>query len=317
MIARSRSVLHASWVGDSALSILASNPSGRVQGVYHGAVNIMLSGGLVSLVPATSDRGPINVGLSLPWPAGLADLGAEVGQPVTVEGMSICLGGHLAVSLHGATGYLSRPVLSSIVTRRDLRRNLEAARKAGLEQGHLSGLGQLLAFECGRMTEPHSSALNLFSKAASPRIDRLVEALRRANTQGVGREVSELIGLGPGLTPASDDFLAGMAIFIALCSEHCGVLLEAIRALATAIASKSKGRTTALSEAFLQQAAAGRGNETVMAVCKAILSEGPEEVLSETRRLLALGGTSGTDTLLGIVVAGDLCAGEWRSGGVA
>jgi hypothetical protein len=119
--------------------------------------------------------------------------------------------------------------------------------------------------------------------------------------------VSELLGLGPGLTPSSDDMLSGLMLQCSLYSRNRGYLRDATRLVCRAVEAGSGGRTTRLSEEFLRQAAQGRANEPVMRLCEASLTAGREEVSRETKRILAIGETSGTDIALGVVLGGMLC----------
>jgi hypothetical protein len=314
LMATERLVLEASSVGEEALAILSSSSSGRVQGVYRGGVNIAFPAGLVSLVPESSGKGPLNVTLAAPDPEGMLCFGLEAGEPVSAEGGRLLVGAGLAVSFAAADRYSGALRLSHVVSEAQLRRNIEEARKTGLAYGNLSGLGGLLAHEHGKMAGSSSGHSNLFSASAARRIDSLVEAFRRRDPTSLSSAVSELIGLGPGLTPASDDFLAGLAIFVAARSASSSSLGGASRAIAGAISGQRPGTTTALSEAYLKQAAAGKGNEAVIALCRALLTEEVGPVARESMRLVSIGETSGTDALLGVVVGGILCSDDGHDG---
>jgi len=80
--------------------------------------------------------------------------------------------------------------------------------------------------------------------------------------------------------------------------------------LAQVVASLPPGKTTALSEAFLRQAASGRGNERLTRLCIAMLTGGPVSVELETKRVLGIGETSGTDAVLGVVLGALFCLGR-------
>ena len=68
----------------------------------------------------------------------------------------------------------------------------------------------------------------------------------------VADAVRRLVGLGPGLTPAGDDVVAGALVALAAGGdlERAGVVLDAVRSC--------RHRTTALSAALLDHAAGGR-----------------------------------------------------------
>lgn len=293
-------VLMAAWVGEAAHSIIGAGGEGRVHGVYTGAVNLAMRGGMVCLLPETSERGPINVNIPLPSGRGISSFGLEPGDTVRAEGTTLDLGGRLLVSTISARRYSPRKSFSPVHSGPQLERNLEAARRTGLAHGNLSGLGELLSPD---------EARGIFASAAAARVSRLSKAVRAGDARTTGMAVSDLLGLGPGLTPSSDDMLAGMALFMVLYSRSTGTSTPGREAAVRAVARRGPRRTTALSEAYLKEAAAGRGNEGVLALCEALLTRGEEAVVRESRRLLEVGETSGTDTLLGVLLGGDLCAG--------
>ncbi len=238
----------------------------------------------------------------------MSSFGLEVGDPVAVHGSTMDMNGGLIVSFGSAGRYEpSSRFRSPLRVKAEMESNLEVARMTGLALGNLSGLGGLLAL--GEHPREPAAGLNLFAAEAAGRIDRLVEAIRRGDSGSTRLAVRDLIGLGPGLTPSSDDVLGGMVLLMLLYSKNARAK-NFSEEVARAIAKESRGRTTMLSEEYLRQAAAGRGNEPVVKLCEAILTGGREAVERETKSVLAIGGTSGTDTVLGIILGGWLCAGR-------
>ncbi|HET7421665.1 MAG TPA: DUF2877 domain-containing protein [Candidatus Dormibacteraeota bacterium] len=98
--------------------------------------------------------------------------------------------------------------------------------------------------------------------------------------------VLALAGLGPGLTPAGDDVLAGYAAGL--------VLLHGQRKRAEQIANQAAARTNSLSATLLRHAAQGEVPEVV----HILLATG------DARPLLAFGHSSGQAWLRGLVSAG-------------
>lgn len=112
----------------------------------------------------------------------------------------------------------------------------------------------------------------------------------------------ELVGLGPGLTPAGDDVLAGVLVGL---HHHPGLRGP----LADDVSRLAPTRTTALSGALLRHAAAGRAVPAVTAVADALTGAGPDSALDVAlRRLLAVGDTSGTALAHGLLRASELAA---------
>lgn len=131
----------------------------------------------------------------------------------------------------------------------------------------------------------------------------LQSCLSARDLDGVRAAADALVGLGPGLTPAGDDVLAGALV-------TCGQLRACpgaapVAALAAAlgqhVSARAATRTTALSAALLRHAAHGLAATPVLAVVDALVGQcalGP--ALTD---LLAVGHTSGHDTARGVLAA--------------
>lgn len=109
-------------------------------------------------------------------------------------------------------------------------------------------------------------------------------------------ELWDLLGRGPGLTPAGDDMLAGMLLGWLAFGAPGSPLSDAIAALAAV-------RTTALSAALL--AHAGRGECIPEAAEFAAALTGTATVEPALQRLLRVGHTSGAALALGLVLAAE------------
>jgi hypothetical protein len=109
--------------------------------------------------------------------------------------------------------------------------------------------------------------------------------------QNRGSSPDELIGLGPGLTPAGDDFVGGA--MIALRSSGNGDLADRIAAWALPLAETNTNR---ISRAHLECAAQGEGHEAL----HGLLCSFDEKSL---QRLARVGHTSGLDAAAGALLA--------------
>lgn len=124
---------------------------------------------------------------------------------------------------------------------------------------------------------------------------RLGLALLCGDDAELADAVDGLLGLGPGLTPAGDDVLAGALVVAA-------TLGRAAR-LASAVESAVPfARTTAVSAGLLPHAAHGLAVPQLAAYLAA-LGAARGDVDAAERRLLAVGHTSGAALRLGAVVA--------------
>jgi hypothetical protein len=113
--------------------------------------------------------------------------------------------------------------------------------------------------------------------------------------------VLDLVGRGPGLTPAGDDLLAGLLVGLAGRPDLRDPLAAAVLAAAPR-------RTTWLSAELLAHAAHGRAAPAVVAVADA-LAYGDDDALPRALpALLAVGHTSGAALARGLLLAADTVA---------
>ena len=143
----------------------------------------------------------------------------------------------------------------------------------------------------------------------------LADALNvvRALAAGDALPALEVIGLGPGLTPAADDVVAGALAVLAL----CGRLHDAVRVVVDIHAST---HTTALSAALLAAAGKGQVIPQAAAVLAALATGGRTVRLRPAvAGLFSVGGTSGHDLCVGMagILAGSALAGAFRPNGEA
>lgn len=160
--------------------------------------------------------------------------------------------------------------------RLELRRAVESLLKAG----PVRQLGQAMTGMCW---DPHRGRA-------------LVTAIATGDVGAVREQAAKLSGLGPGLTPSGDDYLAGTMLALwALHHPQCDRFCDAIVAAAS-------DRTTQLSRAFLE--AAGRGQadrrwHELLLTLSAPARGSADAVRDAVAVISRVGATSGLDMLLG------------------
>lgn len=110
----------------------------------------------------------------------------------------------------------------------------------------------------------------------------------------------KLIGLGRGLTPSGDDFLAGMFSLLFAAGTDIAAVAEAVKA--------NLDRTSKISGAYLAAVLDGEHFTIYEHAVKALLGDG--DVKTHTDFVLPLGASSGTDTLCGALFAAKVIARE-------
>jgi len=111
------------------------------------------------------------------------------------------------------------------------------------------------------------------------------------------RAANGLIGQGPGLTPAGDDFIGGALIAL----RAAGRAAQADRVAAWALALAENG-TGKISRAHLRCAAAGEGHEALHELL-GVLHKGPQAIDRAMAALARVGHSSGLDAAAGALLA--------------
>ncbi|RVU27931.1 DUF2877 domain-containing protein [Streptomyces antnestii] len=134
--------------------------------------------------------------------------------------------------------------------------------------------------------------------------DLLTQAVASADEPAMRRAFLALIGLGPGLTPSGDDFLTALALLSAL----PGSGLTPLARVLSHVLREHPGRTTRLSAATLDEALRGRALAPLLDLVHTLSHTSGHTEARVTRSLrnpvrdvLAIGHTSGTDILSGLV----------------
>lgn len=142
---------------------------------------------------------------------------------------------------------------------------------------------------------PESAAAQALRSPAGARARQaLARSIAARDARAFADAACSLIGFGEGLTPAGDDCVLG-----ALAAIHrlAPGWLAAHAGQRDRLAEAARRRTTDVARDFLLEALDGRFAEPVLALLTALSDD---LAGSAARRLLAMGATSGADTLCGI-----------------
>ncbi|WP_313638243.1 DUF2877 domain-containing protein [Paenibacillus sp.] len=135
------------------------------------------------------------------------------------------------------------------------------------------------------------------SKMLNERTQLLVLELQNKRMSTAITHATSLIGLGPGLTPAGDDFLVGL--FTVFNIENNRYFSH--KSFCEEVVLHAKALTNDISYMALAKAAIGQVRESISELMEALFRGSEEELLLALGRVLAIGSTSGTDIALGIV----------------
>jgi hypothetical protein len=143
----------------------------------------------------------------------------------------------------------------------------------------------------------------------------LVEATRGYDHAAAARAVATLIGLGPGLTPAGDDFLVGYLAGLWCAAGERSEHIRFLFSLGKVVVRLSR-RTNDISRTYLVHATRGQISSRLAALAEAIcLGEVSDRLLETTNSAIQVGHDSGIEAAKGLLMGfsawdGDLVIGK-------
>lgn len=171
---------------------------------------------------------------------------------------------------------------------------------------HIANQLQLSASEC---LNAYLATCHQMQILSSPTLDGIARALRQQvfdflavqrsrDPTVIQRSLLSMLGFGPGLTPAGDDFLAGWLAACAAIYAHPGQEQHNFQDLIEAIIHQAPLRTHPLSSALIWAAVQGEIDHTLKQILADILS-GRSIQPDQLRQLAETGHSSGLDGLAG------------------
>ena len=262
-----------------ARRIIAAGYRGRVLGSYrHGIVALDRRGRPLHLTSRKDGMGPYSIWVDPRfWPISWAEEGPPASTSITggVHGLQL---GSWRIMLDRADDWDPRPTWRALGSR--LGRWIEIARDLAavtrLERTDLPDDRSWLRLHAGR--------------------SEFRRSMRREDGQAVARAACSLAGLGPGLTPAGDDYMAG--VLLGMRATPTGTLWGMA---APAILNAVTGSTTTLSTALLAAAFRGEAARPWHALVWALAKGDADNVPRAAASVRRLGHSSGTWSLAGFL----------------
>jgi len=275
--------------------------AGSVLSVFTGACNLVSDQDeVIALVGQRVGNGPLNIVLE---EDSFLARGLEVGLPVKGDGRGIRVGEALnnepyRISLAEAEVWEPRLEGEGLtVDWPGLKASLALLHDHLIAQAPAESLACLLA--AGAAGE--RSVESAYRRAARGAIEGLLAALQVGDCQGIIVGAAALAGLGPGLTPAGDDFLLGLMAGLRTWHQFLARKGLSVEEACQAIYGAAAGRTNLLSTALLRSAREGMFGEAWHELLAALRQGKAAEVRRAADRILGFGETSGADALNGFL----------------
>jgi Protein of unknown function (DUF2877) len=273
---------------------------GQVHSVFERACNIETrTGELVTLLAAK--LGNVPHGIRLAGPIAPFESWLIPGQNAILDnlalrvpdaGITVDLSG--AAVWRGAVAAVSMDLCAMDPGGGTIAAALRELRATLVERAPEQGFAPLLVGRAGASC----SVERAFAARLSHTLPMLARSTERRDVPAIAGAAARLVGLGPGLTPSGDDFIAG---YLAALWSRAGFengIDAMLQPLADLLAPLFLC-TNAISRQMLSDAAQGRFAERLVDVTIAIA--GASDVVNATAHALASGHSSGADTLCGLL----------------
>jgi hypothetical protein len=282
-------------------ALLRSSRDGRLRGFVHSVFERVINveredGELFTIASRDLDNAPATL---IADAAGFATTGIARGDRVDAVQSGIAIAGRLDIRLDEASAWDARlPGYPADDSR--LRENLRKVR-ARIGPRAIGG------------GPPRGAAPSAIARVMAATLERRARMLRAALCAGdvaaAGLHGKAMMGLGPGLTPSGDDFLVGLLATLHVPQNPCRELAGVCDDILVDVAR----RTNAISAAALQAAARGRVREAIQVLMRELMHGTPNRLAAALSRVLAIGSTSGTDIVAGMLCGFEVAVGR-RSG---
>ena len=270
--------------------------TGRVLSVHRVVCNLIDDDReVITLLAPSVPAGPFTITIDVSFDE------LAVGAPAHVDTTQLVVG-DLRVTLEGAATWEPRPDWPRLRMAREPIATGFAAFDEWTSSAIWGGLTHITGADQHAEGKPSFMARLARGKEAYSRL--IIEGLGEGKRASLVEGAKLLAGLGPGGTPAGDDFLVGAMAAIWLLGDESD---------APALAQTAAPRTSALSAAFLRAAGQGEFIAPWHALLEALAASELMQVESAAMSVESFGASSGADALDGFILAGrTLLAGDGR-----
>jgi hypothetical protein len=142
------------------------------------------------------------------------------------------------------------------------------------------------------------------AERARPHIERLMWGLYAGDVAAVTDNAGRILGLGSGLTPSCDDFIAGLLMSV----NFAGMAFSGngrdharfFKKTGDQIVKLAKEKTTVYSLGLIGDASNGEGPLAALNLIRSLVAGSPEDTVSSAKKLIGMGAATGADIAVGI-----------------
>lgn len=267
---------------------------GRVEAVFERACNVALvGGGMITLLAQNCANNPHGVRLSC---SPRLDRILPSETPVWMSRDRIVFGDTLVVTIDQAPTWTPRLQAGMLDWQAGHGDNVLLLERLLRKRVARTG-SDFLAAALG--VQPAATAL---AARVAQVLTGLSHGVHAMDADASLEAIARFVGLGPGLTPAGDDFIVGWLAGVAL-AARTRAQLDFLHNVCAGLGAM-RGATTSFSWQHLDDARALLFSERLSELGVAIVTLAPEPVLADrVDAQLAVGASSGADAAAGLIVA--------------
>lgn len=289
---------------------------GQVHSVFKNACNIECEDLFITLLRSGKKMSPMSVIVESLGQVEFNSLNIKQGLIFQFTENEInCAGVNLFIDMNNAKTWCSRAGMNvSNCTENELLENIKIIGQGLNTHGKKYGMGPLLNRLAVRLPELKLASFSEcdFDKNFEFIVDRFmnfINAVIKADMDGIGYIAQSVIGFGCGLTPAMDDFISGLMIAYIYMGTYYKLNLVHLYKFNNKIIGSGLQKTTKVSSEMLVHSSLAEINEGVQDLMAAILNfnddnedKNHKSIIKLLIEVIKYGDTSGTDTALGIYV---------------
>ena len=271
-------------------SVMNSGRNGTVHSVYKNSVNLIFDGQIVSLQPAGSTLTPLSLLTDCP---DFSLLRVQREDVVFTDQHRLQVAGKYVFCYGKQT-----PLISTRLVVRQFPVSTEYLRVTRAISDILEEAAPTESIYHAAFGRPALSLSQIYLTEERSILEHAGAKHAEGDVSSTAFGLSELIGLGPGLTPSGDDFLIGVLFALDMGNS---AEIRTFRQLLWQKILEHVEMTTDLSGQFLRCAGKGYFAAPLLDLHSAVFG-GDKKMLNETIRTIAtIGHSSGCDTLSGIL----------------
>ena len=289
-------VFKSKSIGIIALEILSKDQDAHVFGKTSKGIYIKTSSRWLVFLSFDQFRGPLTITLDEVNPI-LQH--ASTGKPIHITSQSLYLPDlDLMITIQGCEVWQSQLASTPLLNDGERHERLVCFTKEVMSKERGIGLGKLLPPLLGL---PHTyPAPRIFRNFNWADIQRLQEYIQNGERDPLARQLANLLGSGPGLTPSADDFAMGLLLTLNRWPNPHWTA-GGLRDLNLQVVEAAYAKTTSLSANLIECATLGLADERLINALDWLVT-GVAREPEFVDHLMGWGNSSGVDAFAGMAV---------------